>query len=458
MVKEQARTAADAYIDEHLPETLEDLGRLVAQPSVASRNTGMSECAELVAQLIEEAGFSARLIPTSTFPVVYAEGGSGDQTLVCYNHYDVQPEEPLALWNSPPFTMTERDGKLYARGISDDKGDIISRLAALRAVREVLGDLPCRVKFLIEGGEEVGSPGLPQFVAEHRDLLAADACIWEAGGVDYQDRPGLMLGMRGILYVQFFVQTLSHDAHSGGAHVVPNAAWRLLRALSSIKDESEHVRIEGFYDDVQAPTELDRTLFERLADPELEAKQKAFLGIESYVQGLTGREALEAVFRPTANIAGIWAGYTGEGLKTVIPAEAHAKMDFRLVPEQDPDDILRKLRAHLDREGFSDVEVQLLGEEGPALTPYSDPFVQLAATTATEVYGIDPKVTPLVGGSGPMHAFRHYLGVPIATVGIGYPESLAHAPNENIRLKDFILGTRHMARLVERWGAESESS
>jgi acetylornithine deacetylase/succinyl-diaminopimelate desuccinylase-like protein len=446
-------TETDACIRRNAAQTLADLARLVAQPSVASRGRGMQECAELVGKLLEDAGFSARLIPTSTFPVVYAEGGSGDRTLICYNHYDVQPEEPLELWDSPPFQMVERDGKLYGRGISDDKGEIISRLAALRAVREVHGDLPCRVKFLIEGGEEIGSPGLPDFVAQHRDLLAADACVWEGGGVDFEDRPTLMLGMRGILYVQFAVHALDHDAHSGGAHVVPNAAWRLLRVLASIKDEEERIRIEGFYDAVRPPTDLDRSLFERLVNPDLEAKQKAFLGIQSYVQRLTGVEALEAVFQPTANIAGIWAGYTEEGLKTVIPAEAFAKMDFRLVPDQDPEDIFQKLRAHLDRHGFQDVEVRRLGAEGPALTPFSDPFVQLAAETAGEVYGKEVMVSPLVGGSGPMHAFRHYLNVPIATVGVGYPESRAHAPNENIRLSNFELGTRHMARLVERWTA-----
>lgn len=444
-------TETDSHIEGHLSQTLDQLARLVAQPSVASRSQGMQECAELVARLLEDTGFTARLIPSSTFPVVYAEAGAGDRTLICYNHYDVQPEEPLDLWESPPFEMVERDGKLHGRGISDDKGEIISRLAALRAVRDVHGDLPCRVKFLIEGGEEIGSPDLPDFVARHRDLLAADACVWEGGGVDFEDRPTLMLGMRGILYVQFAVHALDHDAHSGGAHVVPNAAWRLLRALASIKYDEEHIRIEGFYDNARPPTDLDRSLFERLVDPGLEAKHKAFLGIQSYVQDLTGREALEAVFRPTANIAGIWAGYTGEGLKTVIPADAYAKMDFRLVPDQDPQDIFEKLRAHLDREGFEDVAVKLLGAEGPALTPFSDPFVQLAAETAEEVYGSEVMVNPLVGGSGPMHAFRHYLRVPIATVGVGYPESRAHAPNENIRLTDFILGTRHMARLLARW-------
>lgn len=447
-------TAVDASIEELLPTTLEDLARLIAQPSVASRGEGMTECAELVGEMLEELGFSARLISTSTFPVVYAEGGSGDRTLVCYNHYDVQPEEPLDLWHSPPFELTERGGKLYGRGVGDDKGQLMSRLAALRALRDTYGEFPCRVKFVVEGGEEIGSPGLPEVVAENQHLFAADVCVWETGGVDYKDRPILTLGARGILYVQLSVRSLNHDDHSGGAHVVPNAAWRLVRALTSIKDEQEHVSIEGFYDDVRSPTEIDRELFGKLVDPQLEARNKRFLGIDSYILGRTGQAALEAVFQPTANICGLDSGYQGQGLKTVIPAEASAKVDFRLVPDQDPEDIFRKLRAHLEREGFADVEVQFLAAEGPAVTPYSDPFVQLTAETAKEVYGKDVAVHPMSGGSGPLHAFRHYLGVPIVTVGVGYPEGLSHAPDENIRLQDFILGTRHMARLVERWSLQ----
>jgi acetylornithine deacetylase/succinyl-diaminopimelate desuccinylase-like protein len=455
-VKETTTSALDTAIEAQLPIALNQLAHIVARPSVASRGTGMWECAELVAQLLEDTGFSARLLSTSSFPVVYAEAGEGDRTLICYNHYDVQPEEPLELWHSPPFQMVERDGMLYGRGIADDKGELISRLAALRAVRTVLGELPCRVKFLVEGGEEVGSPGLPDFVSEHRDLLAADACVWEAGGVDYEGRPTMALGMRGILYVQLHARTLDHDAHSGDAHRIPNAAWHLVRAISSIKDQKEQVLIPGFYDDARPLTELDRSLFERLVDPGEEAREKSFLGIDSFLLGRTGQEALEAVFNPTANIAGIWSGYNGEGLKTVIPADAWAKMDFRLVPDQDPDDIFGKLRAHLDREGFDDVDVRLLGAEAPALTPYTDPFVQLAVSTAEEVYGREVMVEPLVGGSGPLHAFRHYLDVPVAYLGINYPEARAHSPNENIRLSNFILGTRHMARLVERWAGETK--
>lgn len=442
-------SAVTAYIRSHTNAAFQQLARLVGQPSVSSQGLGMDDAAALVGSVLDESGFDVRMIPTAGYPAVYAEAGRGDKTLLCYNHYDVQPAEPFDLWDSPPFEMTERDGKLYGRGICDDKGHIVSRLAALAALRAVHGELPCRVKFIIEGGEEVGSPHVPELVLEHRDLLAADACIWEYGGVNYQGRPELTLGMRGILYVQYYVRTMRRDAHSGSAHLLPNAAWRLVNALERIKDETDTVLIPGFYDDVLPPTPSDLKLLEEL-DAEEDAMRGSY-GISSFKRGLTGMAAKEAVFSPTANIAGIQAGYAGVGPKTVIPSEAMAKMDFRLVPQQDPDDILAKLRGYLDQIGYTDIEVVSLGGERAAKTDPDHPFVRLTAETAQEVYDKPAFCQPLVGGSGPMHPFTEILRVPAVTLGVGYPESLSHAPNENIRREDFLLGTTHMARLVERW-------
>ena len=448
------RRSIDAYIDDHLDDSLRELSALVGERSISSQNVGMRETADLVASMLEQRGFNARLMPTPAYPVVYAEaGGRTDRTLICYNHYDVQPAEPLELWDSPPFTLTRRNGKVYGRGVCDDKGQFLSRLAALDAVRAIHGEYPCRIKFVVEGGEEISSPHLPEFVAEHRDLLAADGCVWETGGVDYDGRPTLTLGMRGICYVQYNVRTMSRDAHSGNAHLLPNAAWRLVRTLATIKDENERILISGFYDDAHALSELDRRLLEQVDAHEAETKRS--YGIQEFILGLTGMAAKEAVFSPTANIAGISGGYEGPGSKTVIPATAMAKMDFRLVPDQDPVDIAAKLRRHLEQQGFGDVEVEYLGGERAAQTPADDPLVRLTAETAQEIYGVPPVVVPLSGGSGPMHAFREALGVPIVTAGVGYPESLIHAPNENIRIDNFVLGTRHMARLVERFGEMS---
>jgi acetylornithine deacetylase/succinyl-diaminopimelate desuccinylase-like protein len=436
-----------AAIDRKLDESLAELAELVGQPSISSQNVGMEDAAALVAELLRRHGFDARIMETSSYPVIYGEAkGSGPGTLILYNHYDVQPAEPLEAWDSPPFEARRVNGHLVGRGIADDKGHIICRLAALDAVREVLGDFPCAVKFLIEGGEEISSPGIPEFIEEQRELLRADACIWETGGVDFDGRPQITLGMRGICYVQYDVRSMSRDAHSGSAHLLPNAAWHLVQALGTLKDASGQIQIDGFFDDVLGPSEDDLRLLSEL--PDLSDAMRASYGIDQFVGDLDGLEARKAVYDPTANIAGLSSGYEGPGSKTVTPSTAMAKMDFRLVPDQDPEDIYRKLKSHLNTCGFGDVGVTYLGGEKAATTPVADPWVQLAIQTARTVYGKDPLVQPLVGGSGPMHPFRESLQVPIVTAGVGYPESLIHAPNENITVENFVLGTRHTALLI----------
>lgn len=444
----------DAYIEQNLDYWIQQLARLCAQPSVSAQNLGITECAELVATMLREQGFDATVMPSAGNPVVYGEGnGRSDKTLLFYLHYDVQPAEPLELWHSPPFVLDQRGDKLYARGVTDDKGHIICRLAALAAVRDALGYLPGNVKFIIEGEEEVGSPNMPAFIEEHQALLAADACIWEFGSVDYNGTPQQSLGMRGICYVELSVKTADIDAHSGlGGSLFPNAAWRLTWALNTLKDQDERILIPGFYDDVVGPSERDLELIAQL--PDEAAELKAQFGLERFLLDMEGGEAFRktAVFNPTCTICGLESGYQGPGAKTVLPATARAKIDFRLVPDQNPADIVQKLRAHLDAQGFSDVTVTYLGGGRPAKVDPDDPFVQLVNQAARDVYGVDPLVEPLIGGSGPNYPFIHTLGLPLVSAGVGYPGGQAHAPNENIRINDFINGTRHTARIIERFG------
>ncbi len=448
--------AIDQHIDDNLEYWIEQLGRLCAQPSVSAQGLGIEECAELVKTMLEEQGFSASVMATDGHPVVYGEGeGASDKTMLFYLHYDVQPAEPLELWDSPPFTMTRVGDKLVARGVTDDKGHIIARLAALAAVREAHGGLPINVKFIIEGEEEMGSPSMSPFIEQNQELLAADACIWEFGSVDFDGRPTLTLGMRGLCYVELSVETASMDAHSGfGGSIFANAAWRLVWALNSIKGSDERIRIAGFYDDAIPPTEADLALLAELPDASEEIK--AMYGLSGFLNGIEGGVELArvAVFEPTATINGLDSGYQGPGPKTVLPARAMAKIDFRLVPDQDPDDIFQKLRAHLDREGFEDVQVKMLGGVRPARVDPDHPFVRLTAEAAEDVYGISPLIEPIIGGSGPNYPFIHVLGLPVVSAGVGYPEGRAHAPNENVRISDFISGTRHTARIVSRF-AES---
>ena len=373
-----------------------------------------------------------------------------------YNHYDVQPPEPLELWDSPPFQPALRDGVLYARGVSDDKGHIIARLAAIDAFLAVTGELPCSVKFLIEGEEEVSSVSLPPFIAEHKELLAADGCIWEFGGVDEDGTPMQYTGMRGICYVELRAKTGTLDAHSGlGGSIFPNAAWRLVWALNTLKGPDERIRIPGFYDNVVPPTARDLELLAAMPDRAEEMKQR--YGLSGFLKGMTGGLELkrEEVFVPTCTICGLTSGYQGPGSKTVLPAEARAKVDFRLAPNQSPEEILAKLRTHLAAEGFGDVEVVFIGGEAPGRVDPDHPFIKLVVEAAEGIYDRPMMIVPMIGGSGPNHAFIENLGVPIATAGVGHPGSRAHAPNENMRLDLFEKGIRHSARIMAMFGESS---
>jgi acetylornithine deacetylase/succinyl-diaminopimelate desuccinylase-like protein len=376
-----------------------------------------------------------------------------DKTLLFYNHYDVQPPEPLDLWTSPPFEPQERDGKVFGRGISDDKGHFTSRLLAIDALLHEIGELPCNIKFILEGEEEIGSVHLPEFIKNHQDLLSADACIWEFGGVDHRDVPMQYLGLRGICYVELSVTTAHMDVHSGlGGSIFPNAAWRLVWALNSLKDSQENILIPGFYDDVVPPTVRDIEMFAAL--PPVEEEYRSRYGIKNFLQEYPDETALRvaSVFEPTCTICGLTSGYQGKGSKTVLPSRASAKVDFRLVPDQTPRKILEQLRTHLDQEGFSEIEIEFLGGGPAARTDPDHPFVNLVVETSKEAFGQQMELVPFVGGSGPNYEFVHTLKLPVVTTGIGYPGSNAHAPDENIRIDLYLKGAKHVARIIQAFG------
>lgn len=442
---------SDRYLEQHLEDSIGELSRLCEIPSVAAQGRGIVECADLVAEMLIKRGFQTEIYPTGGSPVVFAERlGKTDKTLLFYNHYDVQPAEPLELWETPPFEPTIREGKLFARGVSDDKGHLVSRLFAIDALLDEEGELPCNIKFVIEGEEETSSKHLNEFVAVNKEKLAADACIWEFGGVDHRDVPQQYLGLRGICYVELSVETAATDVHSGlGGTIFPNAAWRLVWALSTLKAPDERIRIPGHYDNVRPPTKRDLELFAKL--PEVAGEYKSRYGVDEFLKGVTGGAELkaQAVFDPSCTICGLTAGYQGPGSKTVLPAKASAKVDFRLVPDQTPEEVLGNLRAHLDAEGFSDIDITYLGGEAPGRTNPDDPFIQLVVNSAEDVYGVKQDIIPMVGGSGPNHAFLHHLQLPIASAGVGYPGSNTHAPNENLRLDLYLMGAKHITRIIK---------
>ncbi len=444
----------DRFLQENLDQSISELSRLCEQPSVSAQNWGIEETARMVEKMLKQRGFETRIISTDGAPVVTAfRAGTSPRTILFYNHYDVQPPEPLELWESPPFQPTLRDGKLFARGVSDDKGHLVSRLFAIDALLAELGELPCNVRFVIEGEEEIGSPNLKPFMERYAGELSADACIWEFGGVDHRDVPVQYLGLRGLCYVELSVETANQDVHSGlGGSIFPNAAWRLVWALNTLKSPDETIHLPGFYDKVRPPSKRDLELFELM--PETADEYRSRYGIKEFLRGMSGGVDLRVAesMLPTCTICGLTSGYQGPGSKTVLPARATAKVDFRLVPDQTPEEVLEQLRHHLDSHGFQDVQITYLGGEAPARTDPDHPFVKLVVDSAAEVYGQPMQLIPMSGGSGPNHLFSETLHVPIVTAGIGHPGSQAHAPNENIRLDLYLKGAQHIARILLYYG------
>ena len=413
-------------------------------------------CAGWVAERLREAGAEAAIMETSGNPVVYAEIGEGDTTLLSYGHYDVQPPDPLDLWETDPFEPAVRNGSMFARGIADDKGDVMARIQALRLYREAHGKLPFKLKFLIEGEEEVGSPNLAPFVREHRELLQADACLWEGAMTDDAGRPLIFCGTKGMAYVELRAKGADHDLHSMHGGLAPNPAWRLVQVLRTIKDESGEITLDGLDELADEPTEAELTAISRI--PFDDDALRASWGVTHLDRGLSGEAALrEYLLRPTANIAGIHSGYTGPGSKTIVPSEAFVKMDFRLVSGQSPDAVVELIREHLDRRGFSDVEVAALHGVEAAKTPVDAPLVRQAVGAWEDVGSADPVVYPTIGGSGPTSLFTGELGVPTIMTGcVVNPESRIHSPNESARIEDYLQAVRYFAAFFGRFGGSSE--
>lgn len=437
---------------EHTDPALEVLRTLLRQPSVAATGEGVAACAALVRGAFEEAGAAVAVHQAGdAAPIVIAEfPGEGERTLLFYDHYDVQPADPLGEWTSPPFEPVVRDGRLYARGVADNKGDLVTRLAAVRALKAAHGRLPCRVKFLVEGEEEIGSPNFGSYVKAHADALRSDACIWESGQRDLKERLQITTGIKGICYLDLELHATSRDLHSSLGAVVEGAGNRMAWALASLKDPSTgRVLVDGFYDRVREPSarEIEATRKIPFDEPEL----KAHVGVDRFIGGATGFDAvMRLLYQPTCTVCGLDSGYTGEGSKTVLPRRARAKVDFRLVPDQDPHEIAALVEAHFRRLGI-EITTSLLGGERAYRTDLDDPFVSLVSEVAGEATGREVKLYPTSPGTGPMYDLGAALGVPVVSVGGSYWGSRAHAPDENIRLADFDETIYMVARIIERF-------
>ena len=428
------------YAQKNESKFISDLMKLVSQPSISSKNIGLKECAELVRQMMDELGIHARIMKVPNGPdAIYGEmkGENDAKTLVIYNHYDVQPTEPLDEWKSEPFKPVIREKKIYGRGVGDDKGELVARFNAIESIQNSGGKVKPNIRWIIEGEEEVGSPHFRDFVLKNRSLVKGDGCLWEGGDRDSKGIPEIHLGVKGLAYVEFKLKVGEKDQHSMYGPLAPNPAWRLVNLLKTIKDENEKILIEGFYDDVAKPTPEERTLLKN-NEFNTESLRKA-LQIDYLLKEKSEVETVtKLLYSPTANIAGFGSGYLGEGSKTIVPKEAFVKMDFRLVANMSADDIIAKLRKHMKKHGFDDVELIVHSKQDPAKTSVDSGIAQTMIRCTEIVYNKKPNVWPTVAGTGPLSLFTDELKLPTALgLGVSYPGSGFHAPNEHILVEHY---------------------
>ena len=450
------------WLHEHAGKFEEDLCALLSIPSVSNseaRKPEMLRCAEEVARQLREAGVEdVRIMPTAGHPAVFGAGPHHPDrpTVLFYGHYDVQPEDPVDLWESPPFQPTVRDGRIYARGATDDKGQFLIHLKAAQALRAVHGDAPVNLKFIVEGEEEIGSPSLPAWIEEHKELLACDVLVVSDTCMYAPGIPSLLYGLRGLSYLELEVKGADGDLHSGmfgGA--VPNPAIELCRILAALKDENGRITVPGFYDKVRDLEPSERAEWASLPfDEEAFRRSVGSPGLSGEV-GYTNLERRWA--RPTLDVNGMVSGYTGEGAKTVLPARASAKISCRLVPDQDPAEIARLLQQEILRLAPPTVEVKVSFHHGgwPWMTSPTDPVLEAAGRAAERAWG-RPPVKVREGGSIPIiPTFCSILKCPAVLLGIGLDDDNAHAPNEHLDLGSFHKGIEASAYLMEELAALS---
>ena len=450
----------DTFVQDNRDRFLNELKEFIRIPSISTlpeHVPDIGRAAAFVADQLRAAGMeNVEIIPTARHPLVYADWlhAEGKPTVLCYGHYDVQPADPLDLWISPPFEPAERDGNLYARGSSDDKGQMYIHIKAVEALRAVTGALPVNVKFLIEGEEEVGGASITRYVKANPEKLRADVALVSDTAMYAEGMPTLCIGLRGLVYMEVEAAGAMCDLHSGlygGA--APNAVYGLIELLAQAKDEDGRIRIPGIYDAVEEPASAELESWARLPFDERE-----FLAKEVGAASLTGepdRTVLERVWsRPTFEVHGIAGGFTAAGAKTVIPARATAKVSFRLAPRQDPDWVVEAFRQWVSDHAPQGIrmEVRVLSAAPAVVVNPDHPAIQVAAQACGDVFG---RQTVFIrsGGSIPIVGdFANYLGLATVLMGFGLPDDGLHSPNEKYRIQNYYLGIRTVAHFLERYG------
>ena len=449
------RMNALKYVDSHMDNLISDLQKLIQQPSVSAKNEGIEECAKLVQKLLKSSGLKSEILrlKKDVAPIVF--GGirskcNPGKTLMFYNHYDVQPAEPFDLWDDPPFSGIRKGNKIFGRGSSDDKGELITRIKAVEACLKTTGDVPCNIKFVIEGEEETGSAHIENYLKKYRKKFSCDGVIWEFGYVDSKNRPIIGLGMKGLLFVELSVKESIRDAHSSLAVLIKNPAWRLIDAIKTLRDSDGKILIKDWYKEVTPFSKNDLEIIQK--EPFDETVFKNEFGIKSFVGNKKGMDAKKAlVGDATCNIAGFVSGYIGDGAKTVLPGKALVKIDFRLIPKMDPKKQVLRLKTHLKSKGFSDVCIKVFHGEAAARTISSDPFVSHVKNAADTSFG-KSILNVSNAGTGPMYSFVEILKAPCISIGSTYMFSRIHSPNEFTRIDLLKKTTKCMCLIMNNFG------
>lgn len=440
----------EANRDDHLVRVMD----YVKHPSISAHDIGIREVAAMLVEHLTGLGFQAEAVPTSGHPMVLGHRNDvpGKPTVLLYGHYDVQPPDPLEAWISPPFEPTIRDGRIYARGIGDNKGQHYAQLLAIEAHLKVHGALPCNVIFLLEGEEEIGSPRIAEFVAAHADRLKADLVVTADGPMHPSGTPIVTFGVRGMAGFELVVKTGRTDAHSGNhGGTMPNALWTLVHLLGTMKDAEGRITIDGLHDPIRPPTNAERAAAAEL--PVDVPEYLASMGLTRLDEPADRPFHDRVMFHPTLTINGIHGGYGGPGTKTVLPAEVIAKCDIRLVPDMTPEQAVACVRAHVERHAPTG-EVEVIGHGGmlPSRTPLDNPFAPAVIDAVRMARGVDPYLYPSVGGSLPDYAFTKTLGLPAFVTPYANADEANHAPNENLKIELFHGGIRTGAALLDRLG------
>jgi len=453
-------TIIESRVESEIDTLTSQLQQLIRVPSVsAKKQVTITKCAKLVSEIMSKAGIKSELLKLDynseeIAPVVYGEVKSKNnpdgKTILFYNHYDVQPPEPIELWDDDPFSGKIDGNLIFGRGASDDKGELITRIKAVQYYLDETGDVPCNVKFIIEGEEEVGSSHLEKYLIKYRQKFSCDATIWEFGYIDENETPIISLGMKGLLCVELHAICANADLHSSLAVLVENPAWRLVHALKTIRDENGTITIKNWHEDIRdfSAEELECIKQE---DFDISDFKKNYGLSNIFNENDTEKMKKASVGGVTSNISGLFSGYIGEGSKTVLPSKAMAKLDFRLVPEMKPEKQFELLRDHFDTNGFKDIQLKFLSGEPACRIPVNNEFVKLVEASALEEFG---KVIKSISsaGTGPMWYFNNILKCPCVGIGCTYKYSRIHSPNEFVRIDLIKKTTKCIGNIIERFG------